>query len=240
MSDQKDYSPKKSYDSKLKWVALFCLVVQNSGLALMMRYTLAFSSSTDKYLASSAVFAAEILKFVLSCLFCLFLDAKGDLNTFKTLCNDELSNSLDWLKLTVPSMLYTLQNSLQYFSMTQLSAPVFQVIYQMKIVTTAIFSVIILSRKISNIQWAAILALTGGVALVQLSQTKISAGGQVNSFVGLISVICGCLTSGFAGVYFEMVLKSSKVSIWIRNIQLSVIGAIMSLVSSKLAIFNYK
>ena len=40
----------------------------------------------------------------------------------------------------------------------------------------------------------------------------------------------GCMTSGFAGVYFEMVLKSSKASIWVRNVQLSMIGITMSLV----------
>ena len=46
----------------------------------------------------------------------------------------------------------------------------------------------------------------------------------------MISVICGCMTSGFAGVYFEMVLKTSKGSIWMRNIQLSSIGIVMSMV----------
>jgi len=58
-------------------------------------------------------------------------------------------NRGDWLKLMVPSVLYTLQNSLQYYSMSCLSAPVFQVLYQMKIITTAVFSVLILSKRIS-------------------------------------------------------------------------------------------
>mmetsp|Transcript_19920 Transcript_19920/g.27451 ORF Transcript_19920/g.27451 Transcript_19920/m.27451 type:complete len:99 (+) Transcript_19920:769-1065(+) len=45
--------------------------------------------------------------------------------------------------------------------------------------------------------------------------------------------MCGCLTSGFAGVYFEMVLKygSSKASIWLRNMQLSIIGLFVSMAS---------
>ena len=47
---------------------------------------------------------------------------------------------------------------------------------------------------------------------------------KTTSFYGLLSVVLGCMTSGFAGVYFEMVLKSSKASIWVRNIQLSTIG----------------
>lgn len=44
-----------------------------------------------------------------------------------------------------------------------------------------------------------------------------SAGSQ---FVGLIAVLIACFSSGFAGVYFEKILKETKQSVWIRNIQL--------------------
>ncbi len=37
---------------------------------------------------------------------------------------------------------------------------------------------------------------------------------------GLSAVIVMCLSSGFAGVYFEKVLKSSQQSLWVRNVQL--------------------
>jgi UDP-sugar transporter A1/2/3 len=101
----------------------------------------------------------------------------------------------------------------------------------MKIITTAIFSVILLSRKLNGLQWLSIVALSGGVALVQLSQMSDSSNNSSNSIIGLISVLCGCLTSGFAGVYFEVVLKSSVVSVWLRNMQLSLIGMVTCLVS---------
>jgi UDP-sugar transporter A1/2/3 len=38
--------------------------------------------------------------------------------------------------------------------------------------------------------------------------------------IGLISVLLACFSSGFAGVYFEKILKGSPCSVWIRNIQL--------------------
>ena len=41
-----------------------------------------------------------------------------------------------------------------------------------------------------------------------------------SSIVGVVAVFLACITSGFAGVYFEMVLKGSKQSLWLRNIQL--------------------
>jgi len=33
--------------------------------------------------------------------------------------------------------------------------------------------------------------------------------------------------TGFAGVYFEKVLKGSKTSIWVRNVQLGMFGTIL-------------
>lgn len=47
-----------------------------------------------------------------------------------------------------------------------------------------------------------------------------------SQFVGVMAVLVACCSSGFAGVYFEKILKESKQSVWIRNIQL---GQSMSL-----------
>ena len=213
----------------LKWVALVALVFQNSGLAIAMRYTFVVTSS-ERYLPSTAVLVAEIMKLTISVIACFFLDAKMSTKTFLGLMHlDLVVHKGDWFKLCVPSMLYTLQNSLQYYSMSCLSAPVFQVMYQMKIITTAIFSVLMLAKRLTGQQWSSIVALAVGVALVQLSQAG-AADGKENSLMGLLSVVFGCCTSGFAGVYFEMVLKSSNVSIWMRNIQLSMIGVFMATV----------
>lgn len=38
--------------------------------------------------------------------------------------------------------------------------------------------------------------------------------------IGLAAVLSSTLTSGFAGVYFEKILKTGPASVWIRNIQL--------------------
>lgn len=38
--------------------------------------------------------------------------------------------------------------------------------------------------------------------------------------IGFAAVLSSTLTSGFAGVYFEKILKTGPTSVWIRNIQL--------------------
>uniref|UniRef100_A0A3Q2ZFY5 Solute carrier family 35 member A3b n=1 Tax=Kryptolebias marmoratus TaxID=37003 RepID=A0A3Q2ZFY5_KRYMA len=41
-----------------------------------------------------------------------------------------------------------------------------------------------------------------------------------SQFMGLMAVLMACVSSGFAGVYFEKILKETKQSVWVRNIQL--------------------
>ena len=50
-----------------------------------------------------------------------------------------------------------------------------------------------------------------------LTQGEIS---WFQQFIGLGAVLMSTLTSGFAGVYFEKILKTGPTSVWIRNIQL--------------------
>lgn len=48
-------------------------------------------------------------------------------------------------------------------------------------------------------------------------QKVLTAGSR---FVGVMAVLMACISSGFAGVYFEKILKETKQSVWVRNIQL--------------------
>ena len=52
---------------------------------------------------------------------------------------------------------------------------------------------------------------------------------------GLLCVIMACVLSGLAGVYFEKILKNSKVSIWVRNIQLGMFGTFFALITTWLS-----
>lgn len=141
-------------------------------------------------------------------------------------------SSGDAWKVAVPSIVYYIQNNLIYVGATYLDAATTQITYQLKILTTAMFSVIILRKTLLKTQWLALVLLFVGVAMVQLVHvTKSSSDGSHNDskdddassrFTGLMAILMACILSGFAGVYFEKILKSTtQVSLWIRNIQLA-------------------
>jgi UDP-sugar transporter A1/2/3 len=65
-----------------------------------------------------------------------------------------------------------LQNTLLYVALSNLSAPLFQVTYQSKLLATAVVSVIMLHRKYSLKQWVCLTTLGVGVAIVVLGESK--------------------------------------------------------------------
>jgi UDP-sugar transporter A1/2/3 len=141
--------------------------------------------------------------------------------------------------MMIPAVLYLIQNNLQYAAVNLLDPATFQVTYQMKILTTALFSVLMLNKKLNFYKWVSLVILTVGIALVQLPTTvELDIDSEIISFsdaifskkiVGLLYVIIGCILSGIAGVWFEKVLKGTEASIWLRNIQLSIFSIIPGL-----------
>ncbi|CAE6419148.1 unnamed protein product [Rhizoctonia solani] len=170
--------------------------------------------------------------------------------------------SPDCWKLSIPAILYVIQNNLQFVAASNLDVATFQVTYQMKILTTAAFSVMLLRKRLSKAKWAALFFLALGVGIVQIQSTapkhedpvstsdsvdpvvkaaaeSVSARahevvGQIkhvmNPLKGFAAVSAACVTSGLAGVYFEMVLKGSQADLWVRNVQLSLFSLLPALV----------
>lgn len=91
------------------------------------------------------------------------------------------------------------------------------------------FAVGILRKKLISTQWAALVFLVGGIVLVQLADSGINVAVQVdgppqNHFVGFSAALGACFLSGFAGIYFEKMLKGADISVWMRNVQLSLLS----------------
>ncbi|KAI8846195.1 nucleotide-sugar transporter-domain-containing protein [Chytridium lagenaria] len=210
----------------LSYISLVTLVVQNSMLVIVMKYSQIKEPDQKDYLASTAVVMCELLKLVICLVVYVMEEGKTQRVTIAKVLSDLFGRNSDSFKMMVPAALYVLQNNLQYLAVKNLDPATFQVTYQMKILTTALFSVWMLRKTLSAFKWGSLFLLTAGIAMVQLSSDPKKGDNSndksgVEQFVGLIAVGVACVLSGLAGVWFEKVLKGSKASLWLRNVQLS-------------------
>uniref|UniRef100_A0AC35U7H4 UDP-N-acetylglucosamine transporter n=1 Tax=Rhabditophanes sp. KR3021 TaxID=114890 RepID=A0AC35U7H4_9BILA len=216
--------PPPQENKFLKWISLVVLIVQTTALVLTLRYSRTQATEGPRYVSSTAVVTAEILKFVI-CIFVLLYQHNFNFSRFKAeIDKDIIQKPMETLKVGVPALLYVIQNNLLFLALSKLDAATYQVTYQLKILTTAFFSVAILGRKLNIYKWIALILLTCGVALVQLPSGNAKPNEEHSSsdhFVGLFAVLAACFSSGFAGVYFEKILKGSNVTLWMRNLQLA-------------------
>jgi len=119
---------------------------------------------------------------------------------------------------------------LQYIAAENLDVATFQVTYQIKILTTAGFSVLLLHKSLNLGKWVSLFLLALGVGIVQVQSVggmgREATASVMNPAAGFLAVLIACCTSGLAGVYFEMVLKNTQTDLWIRNTQLSLFSLI--------------
>ena len=96
-----------------------------------------------------------------------------------------------------------------------------------------------LRKQLSRLQWGALVLLFVGVSIVQLQSTSDSkqsekVAQEQRPMLGLVAVIISCVMSGFAGVYFEKILKGTKQTIWLRNVQMGAIGIVIGLITMEI------
>ncbi|XP_078484517.1 UDP-galactose translocator [Ciona intestinalis] len=231
-SDDEKRSNMPAKTTNMKYVSLAFLIFQNATLILSMKY--ARNKEGDQFFATVAVVTAELLKLTTS-LVIMLVEKKGNVKDWLSYLHQNIIlQPLDTMKVFIPAIIYMIQNNLLYIAVSNLPAATFQVSYQLKILTTAMFSVFMLGRSLSKLQWSSMLLLFIGVATVQVEVQSSSANPtsttQQNAFLGLTAVIVSCLSSGFAGVYFEKILKGSKSSVWMRNVQLSLFGVVTGII----------
>ncbi|RZC35339.1 UDP-galactose translocator [Asbolus verrucosus] len=177
---------------------------------------------------------AEVVK-LLTCLIIVYVESGGIVQLFDTIDKQLIRQPMDTLKVCVPSFVYVIQNNLLYVSASHLDAATYQVTYQLKILTTAVFAVLILKKELLKTQWFSLVMLVLGVVLVQLAQapgtSQIHSGPEQNRLIGFMAALSACVLSGFAGIFFEKMLKGSDITVWMRNVQLSVCSIPFALIS---------
>ncbi|XP_031692900.1 CMP-sialic acid transporter isoform X1 [Oncorhynchus kisutch] len=225
-------SPRITLDEPVSVVfKVYCLSVMTMVAAtytVVLRYTRTISS-TAMYFSTTAVCVTEVIKLFLS--LGMLTKEAGSFGRLKaSIVEHVFQCPKELLKLSVPSVVYAIQNNMAFIALSNLDAAVYQVTYQLKIPCTALCMVLMLNRSLSRLQWLSVCMLCGGVALVQwkpAEATKVQV--EQNPFWGFMAIAIAVFCSGFAGVYFEKVLKSSDTSLWVRNIQMYLSGIVVTL-----------
>ncbi|KAG6010216.1 hypothetical protein E4U21_007693 [Claviceps maximensis] len=157
----------------VKNLSLVFLTFQNSALILVMHYSRVMPPDGDhQYFTSTAVFLNEVIKLSVSLTIAMY-ETSTTLapSTPATVLFEQIYNGIfssdGWL-MAGPAMLYTLQNLLQYAAVGNLDPVHFQVLYQVKILATAVFSVLLLRRQLGFKGWMSLIMLTLGVCIVSL------------------------------------------------------------------------
>lgn len=102
------------------------LAMQNAGLILVMRYVRTRRGG-DMFVSSTAVVMSEIFK-MLACLCVIFVNegysvSKWGRHLYTNIC----LLPMDCLRISVPSVIYVIQNNLMFLAISHLDAATFQV-----------------------------------------------------------------------------------------------------------------
>jgi len=201
--------------SRTGLMVLMLLAVQNCSKNLLMRYVM---KDSPKFLTSAAVLLSEFLKLSMSIIFIVFIEKKPFHSIFTYLKEDRRNTML----LAVPASAYNLQMSLEYVALANLDAATFSVLVQTKLLFTATFAAAVLRKKLKYIQVISLVLLTVGVMLCNMpagngnnSTNKTGKDDSDSSFDaktirGITATLGIALSSGFASVYTEKVIKGQR------------------------------
>ncbi|CBH16605.1 UDP-galactose transporter [Trypanosoma equiperdum] len=232
----------------VKWlsaasISLVVLMLQNSLLVVLTRYSRINIPPEKRYHTSTLVLNQEILKMVV----CLFLLSQEGGKCSTALPNAACMNTPSgggfltvlWgvcfckeaRELLVPAFLFVSQNYLIFLSLANLEASAFQVLSQTKLPFTALLSKYMLGRHLSSMQWLSLLLLSIGVLLTQAQGSNprhTATTATQRPVVGTLACLISALSSSYASVYFEKLAKTTKPSLATRNIQLSRFGILFA------------
>jgi len=224
---------------------LALLLFQNTFLALSIK---ASKNADVQYISSTVVFLNELLKFVVCTIFYLWeKDSVKEPEQDSSLAQSTPSNSSDQpeskfrvffkklvlrenLLFVVPCVIYAIQNNIVFIALGMIDAALYQVLANLKIITTGIFSVVMLRKSLHRLQWMALVLLATGEALAETSaHGKIDESKHNNRFAGVLLMMVFATLSGFAGVFMEkMFKKKNQMSFCMRSMMLYFWGSVVN------------
>ncbi|KAI9174807.1 hypothetical protein LWI28_022995 [Acer negundo] len=200
--------------------ALLTILTSSQGILT----TLSQSNGGYKYDYATVPFLAEVFKLLVSSLLLWRECRKSPLPRMTT----------EWKSVRlypIPSIIYLIHNNVQFATLTYVDTSTYQIMGNLKIVTTGILFRLFLRRKLSNLQWMAIVLLAVGTTT---SQVKGCGEASCDSLFAapiqgyMLGILSACL-SALAGVYTEFLMKKNNDSLYWQNVQLYTFGAIFNM-----------
>jgi len=204
----------------IRFMVLMILCFQNSMFTVLRRYSLGVLK--EDYSKHECLLLAEAMKMVFSAVMISRSLPRGDSATSRLSYVARKSSKMLFLAFMYGSM-----NILSFVALRNIGAGLFTIFAQLKILTTAMMSAIVLRRTYSSARWRALVSLMLGVLLFSEpiwntdNRGKNVDGGS--TLLGCGAVLIEVSLSGFASIYFEKVVKTDQeqMSIWERNFQLA-------------------
>lgn len=199
------------------------LTVLTSSLGLL---TTASKSADGTYAYNSATipFLAELIKLLVS----FYLLRKQQRETPEHARMTQTWQSI--MLFPVPSLIYWVHNNVQFYTLRYVDPATYQILGNLKIVTTGVLFRLLLQRRLSTLQWIALALLMIGATT---SQLKTGSGADSGSILSapiegyLFGALSACL-SALAAVYTEWIMKRNNDSLYWQNIQLYSFGVLFN------------
>ena len=138
-----------------------------------------------------------------------------------------------FLPYVLPALCYFVSNNCMFFIIRELGPSTFQIMSNLKVLATGILMRIFLGRKLTWLRWKALILLTLGSVVTQMSSGDLHR--NRNTTLGYALVCINCFASGTGGVLSEKLLKGSPLStvdsIHWQNMQLYFFGLLFGLVA---------
>ncbi|CAD5123544.1 DgyrCDS11884 [Dimorphilus gyrociliatus] len=141
------------------------------------------------------------------------------------------------LPFAIPAILYAFNNNISVLMQVEMDPATYQVLGNMKILSTAFLYRLIIKKPIAPLQWVALVMLMmagasnsyGGIHQ-KIQDKSIASANYVHiTGKGLIMISLYCFVSGLSGVYTELILKNRyEMSIHLQNSLLYVYGIIIN------------
>ncbi|CAI0408598.1 unnamed protein product [Linum tenue] len=207
----------------MKWyfvAALLTVLTSSQGILT----TLSQTKGSYLYDYATVPFLAEFFKLVVSGLLLW--------REFRVSPSTRITTEWKTVRLyPIPSIIYLIHNNVQFATLTYVDTSTYQIMGNLKIVTTGILFRLFLKRKLSNLQWMAIMLLAVGTTT---SQVKGCGEASCESLFSapipgyMLGALSACL-SALAGVYTEFLMKKNNDSLYWQNVQLYTFGVLFNM-----------